>query len=347
MKNKLLSMLLAVLLLAAVPVAVFADGTTTAEATQATEVRTEHVIDRADVFALLDMQMADMKLSYILETYGVDVVIFAVEEVESAKAEALAKAVYDDEDGNGEHARGYGKNRDGAIIMIETKSNKFTLYGVGKGETFANDSMRSYYNDRVRDYLGSGNYSSAILEIVSIVDHFAVLSLSPLPTTDPTKDTPPTGDPTKDTPPTGDPTKDTPPTGDPTKDPPPTGDPTKDTPPTGDPTKDTPPTGDPTKDTPPTGDPTKDTPKTDDPTTPTPTPDTPGTGDTTPDKPKKDLPWRTKFAIAVVISVIAALLLAGITFGSMVLYNMNTTRSTKAKHSKKKAKNADKSGKNE
>ena len=126
------------------------------------------VIDDADVLTAAEEEKLEAAISILRETYQFDVVLLTKTSIDG-KVPAYYAGDYYDYGGFG-----YGKNHDGAILLLVTGKSigdrDYTVVTTGRGERVLNDDVLYEMEDNFIPYLRVNNFAGGLARFVTDVE---------------------------------------------------------------------------------------------------------------------------------------------------------------------------------
>lgn len=122
--------------------------------------------DNADLLTDTEEEELLSKLDAVSERQNCDVLVATAGSLEGKTAREYADDFYD------HNGYGYGKERDGILLLISIEERDWWMSTCGYGIFAFTDTGLDYIADKFKPFLSSGKYSRAFVEYVRLCDEF-------------------------------------------------------------------------------------------------------------------------------------------------------------------------------
>jgi len=153
--KRLLHIVLAAVLIAALCLPVFADNT-----------RGPRLVDSADILTDSEESKLSKRLDSISEEYKSDVVIVTVSSTEEKDAQNYADDYFD------YNGYGFGSSFDGMLLLISTEFNDAAITTTGKGEKTLSDSRIDEFWDELGNNMSNHDYHAVCAVFVDNCEYY-------------------------------------------------------------------------------------------------------------------------------------------------------------------------------
>lgn len=124
------------------------------------------VVDNANLLTDSEKNSLKSKLDEISNRQKADIVVLTVDSLDGKEAEEYADDFYDQND------YGFGKNKDGVLLLVSMENRDWWMSTTGYGITAITDAGREYISDKFVSYLGDGYYEKAFTTYADLCDTF-------------------------------------------------------------------------------------------------------------------------------------------------------------------------------
>lgn len=161
--KKVLSFILAIALLAVLPVLAFAED------------NPPNLVDDAKLLTEAEFASLSVKLESMSEELKFDIVVVTTDSLDGKTPMDYADDYYD------YNGYGYGENKDGCLLLISMEDRDWYISTTGYGITAITDYGISYLEEEVVHYLSDAEYYNAFLTFANTVENFLAQSRSGTP----------------------------------------------------------------------------------------------------------------------------------------------------------------------
>ena len=111
-------------------------------------------------------------LDEVSQSMSFDLAIITLDSLEGDSARDRADDIYD------QCSFGYGRNRDGAMLLVSMSEREWYITTCGYGITAFTDAGIAYIGEQISGYLADGDYAEAFREFVSLGEEFVTQARS-------------------------------------------------------------------------------------------------------------------------------------------------------------------------
>lgn len=169
MKKKLYSLAAALLLIFTLVFSAFAAGTTV-PVTKSSKIPAKRllprVVDNAELLTETERLELTKKIDEIAERQQFEVAVVTVKGLEGKSAMEYADDFYD------YNGYGFGKNKDGMLLLISMADRDWYITTTGYGETVLTSDGLEYMSKKFKPALSGGDYSRAFTQYAELCDDF-------------------------------------------------------------------------------------------------------------------------------------------------------------------------------